>query len=299
MARPAAIIQKQILDYALANYGTNQGDPFYYIFHDKNNNAITPSKVNLFVLISFIVATSINIFEQLLDVFKSTIEKEIAQAAPGTNAWLQQQVLNFQYSATDPQVIQFVTNDAGLLYPQYPVVNPALRIITQCAVVTRGIGGYVIKVASNLLPVGTTEMNALTSYCQQINFGVPFSFINVNADMLYFGADIYYNGQYSPVIKDNVKAAITAYINDFDTNNFNGTIFLSKLEDVIQAVAGVSDVVLKQIEVNPDPALLLPTTVMVNNYNEALRYYNTYAGYMIVDTNTGRTLDDTLNFFIQ
>lgn len=296
MARSIAAIQNQILSYALTNYGTNQGDPFYYIFHDKNNVSITPSRTNKFVLIAYIVAVAINLFEQLLDIFRIEIENKIALAPPGTPKWLQNQIFLFQYSATTPQIVQV---DPVTFQISYPTVNESMRLITQCAVVNNPFGGYVVKVAAGLAPITTPQLNALTSYLNQINFGVPYLIINTDADLLMLGAEIFYDGQYSPSIATAVKAAINAYIDDFNSNNFNGLVYNSKLEDIIQAVPGVIDVVLKQVEARASTVSSSLATKLIDNSRELLPYYATYAGYIIIDTDSGRTLDDTLTFTIQ
>lgn len=299
MARSTAVIQKQILDYARINYGTNPPDIFYSIFFDGSGNPITPSTTNKFVLFTFIVAIAINIFEQLLDLFKTNTEAQVNLAAPGTPQWLQRQVMNFQYSATTPQIVQLDETNFSINYPN---VNPALRIITQCAIVTTALRMVLIKVAqggASPIPLTSPQLTALQSYCTQIDFaGVGFTIRSVDADFLMLGADIYYNGQYSASINQAVTEAINNYITNFNVNNFNGITSLSTLEDILQAVPGVNDVVLKQVEARAFNVIPANAVKLVDNYTELIRNYKTFSGYVIIDTAAGRTLADSLNFIV-
>ena len=78
-----------------------------------------------------VVASAIMIFESILDVFKADIETIRLQEKAGTLPWYRAQALLFQYDAGNPQAIEFID-----FVPQYPVVDPALRIITQAAATT-------------------------------------------------------------------------------------------------------------------------------------------------------------------
>jgi hypothetical protein len=253
----------------------------------------SPSQVAAWLNFLNLFATELYSLEQVMGIFETDVESFMTGQAVGTNSWLQDQISKFQWDATTPQIIQLID-----FAPAYPIVNPALRLITQRAVVNNPTGGYTVKIASNLAPISTPQLNAFTSFLNQINFGVPYLVINAAADFLMLGADIYYDGQYSAVIIANVTAAINAYIQDFDTNNFNGDIFLTKLEDIIQAVPGVTDVVLKQVEARPAAVAAINATKLVNLSQVFLREYSTYAGYIIIDTDSGRTLADTLNFIV-
>lgn len=287
MARSIEVIQQQIIDSIKSTptlYDPTNPDP-------EKRGLTSPSKVAIWLQWTYIVALAINIFEQLLDIFKTEIETSISLAPAGTQQWLQHQALIFQYDATNPQIIQFID-----YAPQYPVIDATKRIITQCAVVNRPVGGYKVKVAASLAPLTTPQLQAFQSFLKQINFGVPMEVINADSDKLMITANIYYDGQYSAVIQNTVLAAINNYISDFNTNNFNGDVYVSKLEDIIQSVDGVKDVVLTQIEARPDTVLAASATKLVNNSQVLLRSYSTYAGYILIDSDPGRDLASTLTF---
>jgi hypothetical protein len=280
----AAQIQSRLIAALQANptlYDPGNLDPY-------KRGLTSPSQVALWRQFLNLISTEQALFEDLLQIFEQDVEALIRSAPVGSNAWIQKKVLEFQYDAVSPQVLQLDANYAI----SYPAIDSSKRIITQCAVPNDATGGFYVKVASNLAPLSSPQYNALVSYLEQINFGTTFTIINANPDLLMIGADIQYNAQYSTFIQD-AKNAIRQWQTDFNTNNFNGKVLLSKIEDVIQAVPGCVDVVFRQVEATPDG---LAIAVLVNNSQVLQQSYDTYAGYSIIDPNAGRTLDDTLTF---
>ena len=112
MARSIAIIKKQITDQINAN-------PLFTLL------TANPSQVAIFKTWILIQAVTINLFEQVLDQYKLTFEADILKAPVGSDAWLQQQVLNFQYDAVTPQIMTLVN-----FAPGYAIVDATKRIIT-------------------------------------------------------------------------------------------------------------------------------------------------------------------------
>lgn len=298
MARSIAVIQAQIIA-AIKGVPTTYNPPLY----DPNNTDPTKrgltstSQVAIWLQWTYVVAVAINLFEQVMDAFTTDVENRISRAAPGSPAWLQEQIFLFQYSATNPQIVQFDVNNFTI---SYPVVNPAYRIVTQCVVYTQPNKVVKIKVAANSTPLSGPQLAALTSYLNYINFaGVYFSLISAAADFLMVGADLYYDGQYATTIQADTANAINAFLATSNVNNFNGLVYLSELEDILQKVPGMKDVVLKQIEARSSVTPPASAVVLVNNYAEFRRNYQPFSGYMIVDTASGRDLASTLNFIVQ
>src|ERR1700749_1393665 len=83
------------------------------------------SKRNMLRALCYTVAIVQALMEQLQDVFKANIEAVVATAAAASAKWVQAKMFEFQYSATDPQVIALINT-----VPVYPVVDPTLQIIT-------------------------------------------------------------------------------------------------------------------------------------------------------------------------
>lgn len=281
MARQISVIQQQILDDVNA-------DPVL------SQNLTSSSKRAIYRLWSFIVATAIGIFEQIIDVFTAAVEAKVAQAAPGTPTWLQAQVFNFQYSSTSPQVIQLIN-----LAPQYPVVDPTLRIITRCSVTTDISNTVTIKVAKSNPPQALTsgELSALQSYINTIGTGgVSYNCLSQDPDRLYAQAQIFYSGLFSSVIKSNVITAINNYLAAIP---FNGRIKVSDLELAILAVDGVQDVILQNVVARPAATAYPGGTALVTGNTLASRYWPTLAGYAISEDTVGGTLADSLTFIPQ
>jgi len=258
----------------------------------------SPSAVAIWNLFAFVVAQSINILEQLVDLFKVDIEEIALRSYYGTSLWWKQQMLKFQYSATNPQVIQIINNVIG-----YPIVNTDLNLITTCSI-TRSEGAIIIKTAQGAIgayfPLTSLMLTAAQNYAEAIMpSGETPTVISINADKLYIQADIYFLGQFvSTAVKANVILAINTYLSDID---FNGTIFVAKIQDAIQGVLGVKDVVIKNITARSDAQTIATGTNLVLNgtVTNASRLYSTFAGYIIGETTASFTLNDTLTMIAE
>jgi len=285
MARTIQQIEDQITT-------TIQSDPVI----NTNIDATSPSKTAEWSLWRYIVAVCINFLEQKFDIFKEELELIALRAVPGTAQWLQRQVLNFQYSATIPQVV--ILKD---FYPTYDPVLPELRIIKRCSVKQQADRVVLVKVATvdsigNLIPVPTVPFNSLKGYLSKIQFvGTKVTLLTKNADRVYLQLDIYYDGEYvESTVKTNVILAVENYL---ATLPFDGVFSNSSLEDSIQKVAGVKDVVLKNVVTRQDTVLITdPGTVkLVQNYLEVKKDYETSAGYMIREDTATYKLEDGTN----
>lgn len=252
----------------------------------------SPSKTAVWNLIFFIVAQAINIFEQLLDLFKSDMEKIAASSIPGTEAWVRQKVFQFQYSATTPQVVQLIN-----LVPTYPNVDETLRVVTRCSVTTEANREVTIKVAKNNPPekLDLNELNALKSYVSVWgNAGIQYTVSSNDPDRIGIEVDVYFNSQYSTLIKDLVINAVSDYIKNVD---FSATIYLAKIEDAIQSVDGVIDVKIKEVSTRPatiaytDRDLIYSLITGVND-----RSFIPYSGYVIPEDTASHTFLDSFNF---
>ena len=119
----------------------------------KNNDPVlatlnSPSQTAIWRLWTFIVATAINIHEQFIDTAILELEQVAREAVAGTADWLQQRVLEFQYSASNPQVITVIDGRAS-----YPVIDDSLRIVTRVSVKEQSNGRVQVKVAKGTNPL--------------------------------------------------------------------------------------------------------------------------------------------------
>lgn len=279
MARTKAVIKAQII-------ATISGIPII------SQLVTNPSQVQYNNNFIDIVARAINFLEQLMDVFKSDMDITVKKAAVGSAVWLQAKCLEFQYDATVPQVVA-VDSDFAI---NYPTIDATKRIITRCAVKRTGQRVVLVNVAKSDPPVALSapELSAFSGYLDDINpAGVNYVAASRTSDKLYFKANVFYNGQYSAVISDNVIAAINNYLANLA---FNGDFKLSSISDAIQAVVGVTDIVLEDVAIRADATAFANKTYLVQGQTWIIPVYSLYAGYVVEETTSGAAFTDLITF---
>lgn len=242
-------------------------------------------------LFSYVIAVAILLLEQIIDVFKAENETALSQAIPNTASWLTKKIFEFQYSATNPQIIQL-----NNLIPSYNVVDTSLRIITRCSVVTTISNKVTIKVAKSEPPVALAsgELSSLQGYINALGVaGVQYNCISQDADRVYINADIFYNGQYSSTIQGTVINAIQLFLANL---SFNGQLKISDLELAIRNTTGVNDILIKDIKVRDSFTTFANGTYLIQNKTTISRLFPTVAGYIVEEDTTGYTFADSLNF---
>jgi hypothetical protein len=245
-------------------------------------------------LFMYIVAVAIYLHESIWDIFKVDLENIAATAVAGTAKWLQKKVLEFQFDAVTPQVIEVIDGVAS-----YPIVDATKRIITRASVKQTGNKIVSVKVAkgsaNSLEPLTTEEKTALSDYLDDIKLvGTEIIVVSQEADRLKVTGTVYYKGQYvESVVKAAVIAAIDNYLATFsnDIQSFDGTLIVNKLIDAVQAVPGVNDFVITEIKGrNADQTVADGTPIT--------RTYESVAGYIISEDTAGHTLNDTLTMVL-
>jgi hypothetical protein len=235
-----------------------------------------------------VIASSLQISEQLADVQELRMNTIADEAVPGTPSWLRRRVLEWQYGDT----IQ-LNQDLTL---SYLVEDETKRIVTRCSVQevndTREV---LLKVAKgdigNLSPLTLLERQGLEAYLARVKFaGIHLVVVSLQGDRIVTGVSVFYDAQYVVAdVKANVLKAINTY---YEQLPFDGNLVLTKLTDAIQAVDGVTDVQLGSVIARPattsvtDPSLM-PIT----------RVYNAQSGYLVPETQAGYTLADTVQMF--
>ena len=253
--------------------------------------ANSTSKRAIWRLFAYVQASAILLLEQIIDTFVTANELKISQGIPATASWLNSKVLEFQYSATNPQIVELVN-----FVPVYPVIDKSLRLITRCSVVTTLSSQVIVKVAKNDPPVAltSTELSSLQSYINQIGvIGVNYNTQSLTSDKLYIDAEVYFDGQYSTVISARVISAINTFLS---TLSFNGILKVSDIELAIRGVVGVSDVLLKNVKMRSDVTPFTGGTFLIQNNTVISRIFPTISGYIVGETTTGNTFTDKLTF---
>jgi hypothetical protein len=282
MARSLEAIQ-QAIKTNIRTYPSLDG----YLFPEEGG-----SKTSIFNIIIYVVAAAIFTFETILDITKSEVTTLRDQAISGNAKWVQRQILNFQYGDV-VTLVDFV--------PTYVPVDESARIVTQCSVKQLGSGDLAIKVAKgtapSLAPLSAPELTALQNYwfgtgtTWGVGFaGVRTTFVNLNPDRMRVQATVYFFGQFvEATVKTNVIAAINNFFGTFQSEAFDGTVFMIKLVDVVQAVAGVSRIVLTEIKARDAVTALASATVI-----DVQGFYTTVAGYLISEDTSGNLLTNTI-----
>lgn len=258
---------------------------------DSNLSSLTSNSTRaIWRLWAFVIAGCIAIFEQIMDVYVSTIETLVSKSPAASTLWIQDKMFKFQYDATNPQIIQLID-----LAPQYPVVDATKRIITACSV-TSGISNVVnVKIAkgSPYQALSGSELSAAQSYINTIGVaGITYTCISLDADKIYIDAEIFYTGQYSAIIKSSVVDTLNNYLQTLSVTNFDGSIKMSDLEGIIRNVAGVVDVIMNNVKVHDAATSFADGIYLIQNATLIQKSYNSKAGYIIGETDSGHTFND-------
>lgn len=241
---------------------------------------------------AYLHALATNILSQLMDLFISEVNTIVLTNVPATPQWIKSKL--FQFQKGDAVVLDTTTFAAS-----YTIIDPLKRIVTQCSVRTDLNNTVNIKVAKGgvtPMKLSTTEIDEVTAYYAEFNpAGIRYRIISKDADLLTVKAIVYYDGQFSDVIKTTVIAAINAFMASIP---FDGVMLVSDLEAAIKDVQGVNDVVLTDVWARAAETVFGSVTKLIDTSLLISRRWDTISGYMIGETTGGQTLNDTLTFRI-
>lgn len=188
----------------------------------------------------------------LQDIFKVDIDNTIAAMKPHSLQWYAGMAKNFQYGDNLVDETDYYDN-TGLTDAQIA----AKKIVSYAAVVEQ-IRGVRIKVAKtvsdDLGALVTDELNSFTAYMTQIkDAGVKLLITSGPADNLRLVLRIEYNplvinstgARIDGVTMTPVKDAIKLHLQNLP---FNGVFSVQKLVDAIQAVEGVNDMNVDEVQ---------------------------------------------------
>ena len=243
----------------------------------------SPSATSIYRLFEFVVAGSIWAFEMILDRFRAEVATIISNAPAGTPMWYAARALEFQL---DDELVILPSGKPG-----YGDGGTGARIVTRATAKEASTGKLFIKVAKDGPAPGTlapldelTELVQVRGYFDRLRFaGVRLEVRSREADRLRVTGTIYYD-PLLPVamMRANVISAITRYLGALE---FDGLVYVTRLTDAIQAVAGVRDVAPLTVEAR------------VGGFLKSIpRAYETEAGYIVPEEMVNYTLLDTLTF---
>lgn len=241
------------------------------------------SATGLARLWAYITAKILQLHEQLWERHKADVDAALAKAKPGTADWYAEQGLLFQLGDT------LVADDDGI---HYAAGSTGAKLITRASARVEELSGKLfIKVAKDglqpgsLAPLSNAERTQVIAYYDRKGFaGVRKEIVSLPADMLKVVAAVYYDALIDvPALQLLVQAAVRGALAGLE---FNGSLYLSRLQDAIQAVPGVKDVQL----------LTVSARVTGRPVQTITRVYETVAGYIVEDTAAGSTLVDTIQY---
>jgi hypothetical protein len=262
--------------------------------HTELTDLNSPSQTADYTLWKGVIATQINLHEQLMDEQAAEIDEKIAKASAATPVWIKNKVLNhFQYSSTNPQILQVIDDELT-----YPTIDDTLHAVKKCSVKTDLNKNVKIKVNGTSSTIASAIYSSLVGYLNNIlPADMGYTVINLVSDKLYFVADIYYDGQYTSSIQSSVEEAITNYLANLE---FDGSVIISDLQEAIKDVSGVKDIKIYTIKARAHTVPLASATTIFDitgtGYN-ALRW-DTVAGVIIPETTPGNMLADTVNYIV-
>lgn len=191
------------------------------------------SKVSIWRLVAFIVA-SVNWIQGVYwDLFQAKVQAIADTAQYGNDAWWYAKALAFQLG----DAVQVLTDSSGKKYTGYGTIDSTKCIIKIAALTNEGAGAASLKVAKlvsgEYVKLSDEELGHFNDYVQEVQpVGVNINPISRDADLIKYDIWIGFNGLF---IEDSVKAAVETAINNYHRSLvFTGRLYLSALGDAIQ-----------------------------------------------------------------
>lgn len=268
----------------------------------------SPSLTAIYNLWCYIVASAINLFEQVQDLYITNAESLALKTPPATPLWIQNQVFNYQYdsSGTPATNVVVINSDYSV---GYATKNTAFNIVTLCSVNTLPNNKVQVKAAQGTLTasysaITGTALTQLNGFLTEIlPAGISHSLISQDADYIAIYGTIYYQNGYAGVIQSNVTTALKAYIDSISISNtsgsqsvnYTGAIKVASIESAILGAEGVLDINITRITAR-DYITAFSSSVVIYDLASGVnnRQYNTAAGYAKAETTTSNTWNDTL-----
>lgn len=270
----------------------------------------SPSLTAIYNLWCFIVASAINLFEQVMDAYQATAEENALKTPPATPLWIQNQVFNYQYDSSGAAATNVVVINPDFSVG-YATNDDQFKIVTLCSVATATNGLINIKVAQGDATAGYSAVTG-TAKTQLDRFlteilpaGIYHNLVSQDADEVAVYGAVYFRNGYAGIIQSNVETAIRNYLNSISISdetgsqpvNYTGQIKTSDIIEAVLSADGVIDFSLDKLVCRAYNIALVNGTVVYDLPNGSnVRKYDTAAGYAIEETTSGNTWADTLTY---
>lgn len=201
------------------------------------------SKMSILDAITWVQSSCIWAFENIIDVFKIDLAKDLQNRINGTPGYYANALLKYQSGD------ELEMNDEGTAF-SYPTIDETKRVITKVAYSESVQENFhdkllVLKIATGnpgaYQQIDSDEMVAIRAYVNQIAFaGTSITVVSRKGDVLVPKFTVYYDGAITEEeVYTNIENSINQFIAALD---FNGFIYTQKLIDAIQSAEHVMDV---------------------------------------------------------
>lgn len=201
------------------------------------------SKMSILDAFTWVVSACIWAFENILDVFKVDLARDLQNRINGTPAYFANALLKYQTGD------ELVINDEGTTF-SYPSVDESKRIITKVAYSEEEEAGFHDKIVRFKIATGVpgaysriddNELTSIRAYLNQLLFaGQHARVVSRIGDVLVPRVVVYYDGAVTENdLYDAIEEALNNYIASIE---FNGLVYAQKVIDAIQKVEHVTDV---------------------------------------------------------
>lgn len=201
------------------------------------------SKMSVLDAFTWVTSACIWVFENIIDVFKIDLAKDLQYRINGTASYYANALLKYQSGDT------LIMNEDGTKF-SYPSEDETKRIITKVSCSEEQEEGFydkklVLKIATGqpgaYERIGDAELLQIQAYLNQISFaGTHAEVVSRNGDVLIPKLTVYHDGAVSP---EEVYSNIENSLNEFVQNiPFDGVVYVQKIIDAIQKADHVVDV---------------------------------------------------------
>lgn len=201
------------------------------------------SKMSILDAFTWVVAACIWTFENILDVFKVDLARDLNNRINGTAAYFANALLKYQSGDN------LIMSDDGTKF-SYPTIDTSKRVVTKVAYYEEEEPGFHDKIIRFKIATGMpgayskieeSELVSIRAYLNQILFaGQHAKVVSRIGDVLVPRVVVYYDGAVTESeLHDSIETALNNYIANIE---FNGLVYSQKVVDAIQKVEHVTDV---------------------------------------------------------
>ena len=188
------------------------------------------SKMSILDAFTWVTSASIWVFENVMDVFKIDLAKDLQNRINGTPAYYANALLKYQTGDN------LVVSEDGTKF-SYATIDEKKRVVTKVAYSEETEEGFhdkllLLKIATGqpgaYERIDDDELLAIRAYLNQILFaGQHALVVSRKGDVLIPRVTVYYDGA---VTEEEVYANIEKALNDFTAKvDFNGVVFAQKI----------------------------------------------------------------------